>query len=385
MKKRLLFIIDSLNCGGSEKSLISLLPLLDYERLDVNLLIFRRGGVFEKYLPAKVNIVNYNIFKIRSEKKVRNFFHQLDFSIRLRLSNRHKAEIHWISMHRIIKSLVEKYDVAIAYQQGLPTFFLASKVTANKKIAWINADIIAAGYNMNYCRQFYEKMNHVVAVSEKLQEKLCTVAPWMKQKLRCIYDIINPDVIRNLAQSPENDLPVSKKGEITIVTVGRLTKPKNHLLAVDAAKILKDRGLDFKWYFVGEGEEMRPAIEERIAVKGLQNNVFLLGLKENPYPFVIKANIYVQTSSFEGFGMTIAEAKILHRPIVCTNFDIVYDQIIDHQNGLIAEMTPNSVADKIIELYQDEELRQHLISSLKEETNNTSFTEVLKFNELIEE
>ena len=288
-------------------------------------------------------------------------------------------------MHRIIKSLVEKYDVAIAYQQGLPTFFLASKVTANKKIAWINADIIAAGYNMNYCRQFYEKMNHVVAVSEKLQEKLCTVAPWMKQKLRCIYDIINPDVIRNLAQSPENDLPVSKKGEITIVTVGRLTKPKNHLLAVDAAKILKDRGLDFKWYFVGEGEEMRPAIEERIAVKGLQNNVFLLGLKENPYPFVIKANIYVQTSSFEGFGMTIAEAKILHRPIVCTNFDIVYDQIIDHQNGLIAEMTPNSVADKIIELYQDEELRQHLISSLKEETNNTSFTEVLKFNELIEE
>ena len=128
-------------------------------------------------LPTKVNIVNYNIFKIRSEKKVRNFFHQLGFSSRLRLSNRHKAEIHWLSMHRIIKSLDEKYDVAIAYQQGLPTFFLASKVTANKKIAWINADIIAAGYNMNYCRQFYENMNHVVAVSEKLQEKLCTIAP----------------------------------------------------------------------------------------------------------------------------------------------------------------------------------------------------------------
>ena len=207
----------------------------------------------------------------------------------------------------------------------------------------------------------------------------------MKQKLCCIYDIINPDVIRSLAQSPENDLPVSKKGEITIVTVGRLTKPKNHLLAVDAAKILKDRGLDFRWYFVGEGDEMRSAIEERIAVKGLQNNVFLLGLKENPYPFMTKADIYVQTSSFEGFGMTIAEAKILHRPIVCTNFDIVHDQIIDHQNGLIADMAPNSVADRIIELYQDEELRQHLISSLKEETNNTSFTEVVKFNELIEE
>lgn len=386
MKKRILFIIDSLNCGGAEKSLISLLPLLDYDRLDVNLLIFRRGLVFEKYLIPQVNIVNYNIFKIRSEKRVRNFFHQLDFSIRLRLcKRRHKAEIHWLSMHKIIKCLDDKYDVAIAYQQGLPTFFLATKVYAHKKIAWINADIMAAGYDMKYCRQFYDRMDNVVAVSEKLQEKLCTVAPWMSQKLHCIYDIINPDVIRRLAQEPVTDMPAPAKGEITIVTVGRLTKPKNHLLAVDAAKILVERGLSFKWFFVGEGEEMKSAIEERIAANGLQQNVFLLGLKENPYPYMARADIYVQTSSFEGFGMTIAEAKVLHCPIVCTNFDVVHDQIIDHQNGLITEMTPNCVADKIIELHQDERLRLHLINSLEKESNNTSLTEVEKFNELIDD
>ena len=205
----------------------------------------------------------------------------------------------------------------------------------------------------------------------------------IKHKLRCIYDIINPDVIYRLAQEPVTDMPVAEKGENTIVTVGRLTKPKNHLLAVDAAKVLVEKGLDFKWFFIGEGKEMRPAIEERIVANELQQNVFLLGLKENPYPYMARADIYVQTSSFEGFGMTIAEAKILHCPIVCTNFDVVHDQIIDHQNGLIAEMTPNSVADKIMELLQDESLKRHLISSLESETNNTSFTEVEKFNKLI--
>ena len=54
MKKRVLFLIDSLTCGGAEKSLISLLPLLDYSQVDVDLLMFKRGGVFEQYVPQQV-------------------------------------------------------------------------------------------------------------------------------------------------------------------------------------------------------------------------------------------------------------------------------------------------------------------------------------------
>ena len=166
------------------------------------------------------------------------------------------------------------------------------------------------------------------------------------------------------------------------MTVGRLTRPKNHLLAIETARVLRDKGMAFKWFFVGEGE-MRPTIEERIKEMGLGQNVFLLGLKENPYPYMFNADIYVQTSTFEGFGMTIAEAKILHRPIVSTNFDIVHDQISDHQNGLIAEMTPESVANCIMELLQNEELRRHIVSNLEQETNTTSITEVEKFHALI--
>ena len=96
-----------------------------------------------------------------------------------------------------------------------------------------------------------------------------------------------------------------------------------------------------------------------------------------------KADVYVQTSTFEGFGMTIAEAKILHRPVVSTNFDVVYDQITDRENGLIAEMTPESVASKILELIQNKELRSHIVSNLEQETNTTSVTEVEKFHALI--
>ena len=224
-------------------------------------------------------------------------------------------------------------------------------------------------------------MDAVVAVSQKLFDLLSARASWMQDKLHCVYDIINPEVVRTLAQEQVTDMnPVGDA--LSIVTVGRLTKPKNHLLALDAAHILKENGLDFVWYFVGEGE-MRTALEQRITDLGLADNVILLGLKENPYPYMAKADVYVQTSAFEGFGMTIAEAKMLQRPVVSTNFDVIHDQIVDHQNGLIADMTPQNVAEKILELIADEELRSSISKSLANETYSTVNTEPAKVMRLI--
>mgnify|MGYP004622860705 FL=1 len=56
MKKKILFVINSMGCGGAEKSLLSLLSLLDYDRYDVTLQMFRRGGMFENLIPAEVKI-----------------------------------------------------------------------------------------------------------------------------------------------------------------------------------------------------------------------------------------------------------------------------------------------------------------------------------------
>lgn len=382
MKKRVLFLIDSLTCGGAEKSLISLLPLLDYSQIDVDLLMFKCGGVFEKYVPQQVRVISHRLYGSSFVDRLSQRLHQMCFSWNLRFGKkRHGAETHWRAMHQAVMPLEGQYDVAIAYQQGMPTFFLATKVNAVKKVAWINADVLAAGYDMDYCKQFYDKMDAVVAVSQKLFDLLSARASWMQDKLHCVYDIINPEVVRTLAQEQVTDMnPVGDA--LSIVTVGRLTKPKNHLLALDAAHILKENGLDFVWYFVGEGE-MRTAIEQRITDLGLAENVILLGLKENPYPYMAKADVYVQTSAFEGFGMTIAEAKMLHRPVVSTNFDVIHDQIVDHQNGLIADMTPQSVAEKILELIADEELRSSISKSLANETYSTVNTEPAKVMRLI--
>ena len=105
----------------------------------------------------------------------------------------------------------------------------------------------------------------------------------------------------------------------------------------------------------------------------MQDNITLLGLRSNPYPYIKQCDIIVQSSLFEGKSIAIDEAKILCKPIVATNYPTVYDVISDNKNGLIAEMTPAALSKKIITLYNDKELRENLCSNLKEEAiDNTS-------------
>lgn len=373
--KRVLFLIDSLTCGGAEKSLISLLPLLDYSKIQVDLMLVERGGVFEQYVPEEVNIITFPksqtlLFRIG----------QIWFSILLRLlRKRHGAELRWKAMHRVYKGFEKEYDVAVAYQQGFPTYYIAQKVKAKRKYAWINADIAKAGYQEEYNKEFYDKYDKIVPVSDTLCSMLKKTHIVDVNKLFTVYDILNVDLIRKMSLERVDGF---KKQGVTIVTTGRLAPPKNHILAVETAVLLKKRGLRFVWYFVGEGSE-RVNIENLIKQYSLQDEIKMVGMTPNPYPYMAMADVYVQTSSFEGFGLTLNEARILHRPVVTTNFPVAFDQIKEGENGLIAEMTPESVAEKIMLILNDVSLREKLIEGTKKEVNKTAQTEPEKVMRLL--
>ncbi len=374
--KKVLFLIDSLTCGGAEKSLISLLPLLDYSKVQVDLMMVHRGGVFEQYVPREVNVIDFPqsdgiLFRLC----------QLYFSLLLRLrKSRHGAELRWKAMHGVYKEVEKEYDVAVAYQQGFPTYYIAQKVKAKRKYAWINADIAKAGYQEGYNKEFYDKYDKIVPVSDTLCSMLKKTHFVDVNKLSTVYDILNVDLIRNMAK--EQVEMTAAANVVKIVTTGRLAPPKNYSLAVKTALVLKNRGVRFVWYFVGEGSE-RVNIENLIKQYSLQDEIKMVGMTPNPYPYMAMADVYVQTSSFEGFGLTLNEARILHRPVVTTNFPVAFDQIKDGENGLIAEMTPESVAEKIMLILNDEVLCERLIEGTKKEVNKTAQTEPEKVMRLL--
>ena len=93
----------------------------------------------------------------------------------------------------------------------------------------------------------------------------------------------------------------------------------------------------------------------------------MLGIRENPYPYIKKSDIYVQPSRFEGKSIAIDEAKILNKPIVVTNFSTAKDQIINNKNGIITEMNSKSLANEIERIICDEKLKKKIILNLSNE------------------
>lgn len=387
MKKTVLFMIDSLTCGGAERSLVSLLPCLDYNKVDVDLLLVGVGGIFEKYVPKQVNVIYFNHGCSTFFQRLKLVWGRFKFSLSLRLNRYRRIRLNaphmeWMTCSSAYQPLQKEYDVAIAYQQGFPCYYVMDKVKAKRKIAWINVDIYNTRHKPSFIKPYYDKYDKVVTVSDAMRQKFIDRGLVAKNKLICIYDILNADLIQSQSQeklSDEYNYP-SKK---VIVTVARVvTHHKGQDLAIEAAKILKDKGVDFKWILVGDGPDY-DTISKQIEHAGLSDYVILAGLQSNPYPFIKRADVYVQTSRYEGFGLTLTEAKILAKPIVTTNFPSAYDQIKHGENGLIVGMDSKSIADGIIKVLTDNVHADLIKKANRAYKNTTAVTESKKVMDLI--
>lgn len=392
--KSILFVIDSLGIGGAEKSLITLLNCIDYTKYKVNLLLFSRGGAYEKYIPQQVCVLEMpqyltsaksSIIELIKSNKFRFSFSRLKYSLLLRLFPRSKhttkAMLYWQSTSNCFNQINTKYDVAIAYGQGAPTFFVSEKINANKKIAWINAILFMSSLVKRFNLKRYSKFDHIVSVSESSKINISKTFSSLNEKVTILNDLIDERFIQKMA---EIEVSVEMRtSSIKILTVARLDNGhKGYDIALEVCNILHKRGVDFKWYAVGDGgyrNDMIHYIEEN----NLQEKFILLGAKVNPYPYFKACDLYVQTSRHEGFGLSIAEARILNKPVVTTEFDAVWNQMIQGKNGIVVPIDATAVADAIQDLIENPD-KMNAISDYQRTEKKGNIEELQKFYQLIE-
>ena len=395
MKKNVLFIMNKLVCGGAEKSLLSVLETLDYSNYHVDLFLFKHEGIFLRKLPREVNLLpepsSYKYFDMPFKDSMQlllkegNFRAVMNRCILGYLAKTEKKgalieQRFWRYLSSSIDRLEKEYDAAIGFQEKNPIYFCVDKVKAKKKLGWIHTDYNKLGVNSDRDKYYFEKLDHLVTVSDELVTILKSNFPELQKNIICVNNILSSNMIRKMSLE---EVHFKEKGEnsILLVSVGRLAKEKGLDITLEAFEILVNRGHNLKWHIIGEGN-MRPLLEKSIKEKGLEDRVIFFGIKENPYPYIRQADIYIQTSRYEGKSISIEEAKILNKPIVITNFATAKNHIINQKNGMIAEMNPLAVANAIESFIIDEELKQRVTRNLEKEDFGTE-DEIHKLDELL--
>jgi len=355
--KKVLFFVESLHCGGAEKSLLSLLNNMDYTDYDVKLMVFKKGGEFEKFVPKHIKIesVNYKAGVIE----------RLKFKL-LRLADlsnkNHNAQLFWKSVKKRIPKNENHYDIAISWGQGFATYYVSQKINATKKLAWVNIDYKKAGYNWKIDLGLYQQFDKIVGVSEFVEKSMQKFLP--KEQVISIRNIIDPDEIKTRGKLPK--ITTFNTDKINIVSVGRLAKQKGFELAIRAIKELKNEKYNVHLYIIGEGPE-RDFIQKEIETTKTQDYCTLLGFRENPYPYMNDCDIYLQSSWFEGLGRTIIEAGLLCKPIVTTNFPTAHSILKNDETGMIVEMTPIAIANALKKLIDNPKFMETLTLNLSKQ------------------
>ena len=355
--------------GGAEKSLISLLYELNPEKYDIDLFLFQHQGKWLSKLPAYVNLLpipqKYKYFDSSFlETMVENFKKgnlrlMLD-RIRFTINNTSqkppavKEQINWKFIKNHIEPLQQKYDAAFGFLEKTPNYFVIDKVVAKKKILAVMTDYRALEMDRNIDAPYFQKADAITVLSGESKATLEEVFPEFSNKILLLENMISEKEILSAAQEEINDFP---QNEFTIVSVGRLDPVKLHEQGVEVMKELKHRNLKFKWLVIGEGP-LKNKVEQRISEYQLQNEILLLGTRENPYPYIKKADVFLHLSKFEGYGIAIAEARILKKCIVLNDFTTASSHIKNGFDGVITSLNPAEIATEIEKLILDENLRK---------------------------
>lgn len=375
-KKKILVVQGSLQAGGAEKATVSFLNTLPQERYEVDLMLSSRTGLFYKQVPEWVNIIDAPYpFNCLAHKPVdwRFYIKHSPFMwvkkvIRTYIA-KHQSKFHliqslWKQWRDDIPVFDKEYDIAYGGQEGCANYYIIDNVKANRKILWIHSDYEKLKYVDDFDRTYFKRASVVATMSPKARDILQKHFPESADHIWFLENITNGSMIRKMAAEEINDDRFKLVEGVNLVSVGRLSLPKNFGRAVRVASVLKKRGVVFHWTIVGEGP-LRSTLESQAKELGVDDVVSFIGLRSNPYQYVSKSDILVVTSDYEGRSIAIDESQVLGVPVITTNYPTAKDAVVDGETGLICDMTPEAIADAVMRLESDKSLYAHICQSLE--------------------
>ena len=344
--KKILFGITSLTLGGAERVLVDISNKLS-EKYDITIFSIYDNGELKKDLSKKVKFKSLYNCRYDELTKIQKMW----------------IPIKILLFSKIIynKKIKQDYDTEIAFLEGPITRLFSTRNKNTHKIVWIHNDIEKVFGNdfkskiKKYIdKNIYKKYNDLVFVSKDNMDKFQNVYNNLNvENMHVIYNYIDKDLV--IKKSNVNINIELDQNVTNLLTVCRLVKQK----AIDRfirvhSKLIK-QGLKHKVYIIGDGPE-KNNLQDLIKQENVEETFFLLGKKENPYPYIKNTDYFCLLSEFEGYGMVLEEAKILNKPIIITN-TAARECIENYQKSLILENSEDEIYDGLYKLLKDNDER----------------------------
>ena len=359
MAEKIIIKIKSLGVGGIERLTVDILNNLKLKNKEFILMLEERNETLKEQLKENNEIVYIksklleNWLRYTKSKKNKNLFYKILYNL---LMNYEKIEMarnvnKYISLNKDAKMFIDYSGTATKY---------ISKINIERKIYWNHLSIekMKPSKRARILRRL-NNYTQIVAICEEMAQEIKTIFPELSSKVKVVYNFIDEEKIK-LKMKEDKKLEEELSKEKYCISVGRLSEPKDYETTIKAFKCLKERGIKEKLFIIGDGD-LKEKLNKLIKELELEEQIFLLGMKENPYLYMKNADILIHSSRKEGFPMVLLEGMCIGVPIICSNFKTgAYELIEKEKNGEMFEIgNHEDLANKIESLLKNNELRKN--------------------------
>ena len=396
--KKIFIMNHAMEIGGAEKALLGLLETIDTAKYSVDLFLMRHAGELMKYIPKKINLLpelpQYSVLAVsivdalkkgqisvafgrfigkeKAKQTVKRLHLSADNQVALEYS--HKYTLKFMPFIND-----QEYHLAISFLT--PLYFVADRVRAKKKIAWIHTDYSCVDIDIESEQEMWSKYDHIISISQDVTNGFLEKFPALKDKILMIENILPENYISQLTDEFDVKSEMPDNGTIKLLSIGRFSFPKRFDEIPAICRVIKDSGVNVTWYLIGYGGDEQ-LIRKKIKEQKMEKEVIILGKKENPYPYIKACDFYVQPSRYEGKSIAVREAQLLGKAVIITDFQTASSQLKNGYDGIIVPMGIEECAKGILDLISNKDLQSKLVINMAK-SDYANKNEIEKLYELL--
>jgi len=355
-KIKILFRHRSMEMGGVEKVMLSLLNNLDKEKFDMSVLLSLNQGELRNEFPHHVR----KIYLVDGKEDLST--NPVLQKIQL-LQRKWKLEKFRKNPEKIDREILKnEFDVEIAMTYNDFEPVLNSSNKNSKKIGWFHSEIDLPKLQplVPQILEQFPQFDHMVYCSEKIMQIMHRTYPNLQYPPESV--IVNAVPVDEIRKKSEEKIPHFKNRPV-FVSVGRLHTRKGYHKLMDAHHKLLKEGFEHSVVIIGDGEELPNLLIQQKKL-GVAETFIFAGNKMNPYPYIKNADFFILPSESEAWPLVISEALILQKPIIATRVGDVELMIEDDKTGHLIRYDTSEIYEAMKKFLTDKTFVQNIKENL---------------------